>query len=203
MKIKILSAAIMAAVALVSCNNSAPQMDEKSTATAGEQSIVYVEVDSLTTQYQFCKDYTNILQKKYQNIQRTLNQKGQALQQAAQNFQQKLQQNAYTQNEAQTINANLQRQQQQYQELQQRLASELDQETAKYNEALHDSLAHFLKAYNKDKKYSMILSKSGDNILYADKALDITADVINGLNKTYKPTKELKEAKEEKKEEKK
>lgn len=203
MKIKILSAAIMAAVALVSCNNSAPQMDEKSTVTAGEQSIVYVEVDSLTTQYQFCKDYTNILQKKYQNIQRTLNQKGQALQQAAQNFQQKLQQNAYTQNEAQTINANLQRQQQQYQELQQRLASELDQETAKYNEALHDSLAHFLKAYNKDKKYSMILSKSGDNILYADKALDITADVINGLNKTYKPTKELKEAKEEKKEEKK
>ena len=32
----------------------------------------------------------------------------------------------------------------------------------------------------------MILAKSGDNILYADKALDVTAEVIAGLNKAYK-----------------
>ena len=32
----------------------------------------------------------------------------------------------------------------------------------------------------------MILSKSGDNMLYADKSLDITDEVINGLNKRYK-----------------
>ena len=32
----------------------------------------------------------------------------------------------------------------------------------------------------------MILSKSGDNILYADKQLDITDQVVAGLNKRYK-----------------
>ena len=37
-----------------------------------------------------------------------------------------------------------------------------------------------------DKKYSIIFSKSGDNLLYADKAYDITNEVINGLNKAYK-----------------
>ena len=40
--------------------------------------------------------------------------------------------------------------------------------------------------YNKDKKYSIIFSKSGDNLLYADKAYDITNEVIAGLNKAYK-----------------
>ena len=37
-----------------------------------------------------------------------------------------------------------------------------------------------------DKKFSIILSKSGDNLLYADKAFDITSEVIAGLNKAYK-----------------
>ena len=59
---------------------------------------------------------------------------------------------------------------------------------------------NFLNAYNKDKKYDIILTKQGDNILYAAKRFDITSDVINGLNKRYKkaPAKKS-EDKEEKK----
>ena len=60
-------------------------------------------------------------------------------------------------------------------------------ETAKFNEALRDSLQHFLKDYNADKKFDLILSKAGDNILLGAQRLDITQDVINGLNKRYKP----------------
>ena len=78
------------------------------------------------------------------------------------------------------------------QELQNRLGSELDAETAKFNKSLRDSIQNFLKDYNKTKKYDLIISKAGDNILYADKKHDITQDVINGLNKRYKST--LKEA---------
>jgi outer membrane protein len=57
----------------------------------------------------------------------------------------------------------------------------------KFNEALRDSIQHYLAVYNKDKKYSLILTKQGDNILYADKNYDITAEVVAGLNKAYKP----------------
>jgi outer membrane protein len=81
----------------------------------------------------------------------------------------------------------IQRQQNDLQALQARLETELANETAKFNEALRDSLNNFLQAYNKDKKYDIILSKAGDNILFADKKYDITQDVINGLNKRYKP----------------
>ena len=62
-------------------------------------------------------------------------------------------------------------------------------ETDKFNTALRDSIQHFLAVYNKDKKYSLILTKQGDNILYADKTYDITAEVVAGLNKAYKPKK--------------
>ena len=197
--------AAAAVVALASCNNASPKMDEQpAAATAAESTgnlkIAYVEVDSLMTQYEFCKEFSLILQKKSTNARNTLNQKGQALQTAAANFQQKLQNNGFTSREqAESQQAAIQRQQQSLQELSARLENELASETNKYNEALRDSLQHFLATYNKDKKFDLILTKQGDNILYAAKRFDITNDVINGLNKRYKSTLKTEAKKEEKK----
>ena len=191
MKKNILSSvafAAVAALALVSCNKSQPQVEAKSESKApAELKIAYVEVDSIMTQYTFAKEYSALLEKKGQNIQATIAQKGQALQAAAANFQQKIQQNAFTSREqAESQQAAIQRDQANLQSLQQRLSNEFAVEQEKYNNALHDSIAHYLAAYNKDKKYSIIFSKSGDNLLYADKAYDITKEVIAGLNKAYK-----------------
>ena len=198
--------AAVAVVALASCNNASPKMDEQPVAADNNNSglkIAYVEVDSLMTQYEFCKEFTLTLQKKSNNARNTLNQKGQQLQSAAANFQQKLQNNGFTSREqAESQQAAIQRQQQSLQELQARLENELAQETAKYNEALRDSLMNFLSAYHKDNKYDLSLTKQGDNILYAAKRFDITNDVINGLNKRYKKAPAAKKE-EEKKDEKK
>ena len=184
-----LAVAAFAVMAMTSCDKSKSQVDDKPVAaqTAPTSTkIAFVEVDSIMTQYKFCKDYSLILQKKGQNIQNTLAQKQQALQAAAANFQQKLQQNAYTREQAQSIEMSLQKQNNDLQALNQRLSGEFQTETEKYNKALRDSIQHFLAVYNKDKKYSLILSKAGDNILYADKTHDITNEVIAGLNKAYK-----------------
>ena len=195
--------AAAAVVALASCNNASPKMDEQPAAgstDAGGLKIAFVEVDSLMTQYEFCKEKSLDLQKKSNNARNTLNQKGQQLQNAAANFQQKLQNNGFTSREqAESQQAAIQRQQQSLQELQARLENELAQETQKYNAGLRDSLSHFLDAYNKDKKYDLILTKQGDNILYAAKRFDITADVINGLNKRYKSTLKTAETKKDEK----
>ena len=188
---RMMAAAAVASVAIASCDKSAPKMDEKGAEQQApvELKIAFVEVDSIMTQYTFCKDYTQILQKKGQNIQNTLAAKQRSLEQAAANFQQKLQQNAYTREQAEGIQASLQKQAADLDVLNQRLTNEFQTETDKYNNALRDSIQHFLARYNKDKKYSHILSKAGDNLLYADKAFDITAEVIAGLNKAYKPAK--------------
>ena len=182
--------AFVATMGMTSCDKSNPQMDQKANASAkaaaGDMKIAYVEVDSIMSQYKFCKEYSLILQKKGQNIQNTLAQKQQALQAAAANFQQKVQQNAYTREQAEGVNASLQKQNNDLQILNQRLSAEFQNETDQFNKALRDSIQHYLASYNKDKKYSIIFSKQGDNLLYADKAYDITNDIIAGLNKAYK-----------------
>jgi outer membrane protein len=166
-------------------------MDEAPAATTSGtegMKIAYVEVDSLMTQYNFAKDYSVTLQRKSNNARNTLTQKGNQLQAAVNNFQQKLNNNGFQSREqAAGVQAAIERQQRDLQELQARLEGELASETQKFNEALRDSLNNFLQQYNRSKKYDLILSKAGDNILFANHKFDITQDVINGLNKRYKP----------------
>ena len=184
--------ALAFAAMMASCNNTSPKMDEKPQ-TAGAENlsgmkIAFVEVDSLMTQYNFAKDYSVTLQKRSNNARNTLTQKTNELQAAVNNFQQKLQNNAFTSREqAQSVQAGIERRQRDLQELQARLENELALETQKFNTALRDSLNNFLASYNQDKKYDLIISKAGDNILYANRKYDITQDIINGLNKRYKP----------------
>ena len=186
---KYIFSALAVAAMMVSCNNAAPKMDEQPAAASGDGlKIAFVEVDSLMTQYDFAKDYSVTLQKKSNNARNTLTQKGNALQAAVNNFQQKLNNNGFQSREqAASVQNAIQRQQNDLQELQARLENELATETAKFNEALRDSLQNFLKDYNADKHFDLILSKAGDNILLGSSKLDITQDVINGLNKRYKP----------------
>jgi len=187
--IRSVAALALMSLAMASCNKQAPKVEEKSTAQSAANTgmkIAFIEVDSIMSQYKFCKEYTAILEKKGQNIQNTVNAKGRNLQAAAAKFQQDIQSNKYTQQQAEAVQAGLQKQNADLQALQQRLGAEFQAETDKFNKALRDSIQHYLAVYNKDKKYSLILSKAGDNILYADKAYDITNEVIAGLNKAYK-----------------
>lgn len=186
-----LVAVAVSATMLTSCNNAPKENDTeaKATPTSQELKVAFVEVDSIMTQYKFAKEYQDILQKKAQNIQNTLASKQQALESAATKLQQDYQANALTQEQAQTRQVAIQRQSNDLQALNQRLSNEFQTETEKFNDALRDSIQHYLVAYNKDKQYSLILTKAGDNILLADKALDITNEVIAGLNKAYKPAK--------------
>ena len=179
--------------AFIACNNQPKQNDTVAsknetitTPASDNQKVAYVEIDSIMSQYTYWKDVTKIIKAKEANIQRTLAGKQKAIQAAAANFQQNVQANKYTQVQAQQIQASIQKQAQDADALQQRLGAEYQNEVAKYNKALSDSVHNYLKEYNKDKKFAIILAKSGDNILYADPAYNITDDVIKGMNQAYK-----------------
>ncbi len=181
------------AVAFTACNNHPQANDTKAADKSGKtesaafgQKIAYVEIDSIMSQYTYWKEVTKQIRAKEANIQKTLAGKQQAIQQAAANFQQNVQANKYTQAQVQQIQASIQKQAQDADALQQRLGNEYQAEVAKYNKALSDSVRNYLKIYNKDKKYVMILAKSGDNILYGDEACDITNEVVKGMNQAYK-----------------
>ncbi|MCR4993841.1 MAG: OmpH family outer membrane protein [Bacteroidales bacterium] len=198
---KILFLALGAAVALTGCNNK-PEVQENAKATEVEATglrIAYVEVDSLMSQYQFCKDYNLLLNKKGENAANTLQQKQRALQQHANALQKKYESNGFTtRDELERAQNQLAKEQQDLAELDQRLTNELAMENAKLNEELRDSIQAFLKVYNKTKKYDYILSRQGDNILFANKKYDITKEVVAGLNKRYKAKPEVKASNEKK-----
>ena len=72
------------------------------------------------------------------------------------------------------------------QELAERLNGEFNAEQLRINEEARDSIQAFLKIYNEEKKYDYVMIKAGDNLLIANPEYDITAEIVEGLNKRYK-----------------
>lgn len=186
------------AMLMASCggNNENQTSDEAS--KDGKQDtglrIAFVEVDSLMTQYQFCKDYSEVMALEYANIQKELAGKQRTLEQHAAAVQQKYENNGFTtRDEVERAQANIQREQQELAIYSDRLSAEFANQQAAYNDEMRDSIQAFLKVYNKSKKYDYILSKGGDNMLYANPKYDITKDVIKGLNSRYKAKAEITE----------
>ncbi len=185
--------ALSALVALTACNNKQENETEAEAAAPADTEeitglkVAYIEIDSLMSQYQFCVDYNLLLNQKSDNAANTLQQKQRALQQHAAALQKKYESNGFTtRDELENAQNQLAREQQDLTELEQRLTNELAMENAKLNAELRDSIQAFLKVYNKTKKYDYIMSKLGDNLLWANKKFDITKEVIAGLNKRYK-----------------
>ena len=174
---------------ITSCNNQAPKMDDEPLTDEGGvtsgMTIAFIEIDSLTSQYEFAKQTTLELEKKSTNARNTIQSKTQQLEKNVAAFQQKLQSNGFTSREqAENAQAALQREQNNIMALQQRLEAELASEQQKFLEAFQDSLDNFLKDYNADKKYDLILNKAA--VLHAGRKFDITEEVVNGMNRRYK-----------------
>lgn len=194
---KTLMFATAALLMLASCggnseNTSSEKKDIK--VPEGGQVVAYVEWDSLVSQYQFCKDYNELMALEYENAQRTLASKQNDLQQHMATVQKKYENNGFTtRDELDRAQASIQREQQELQELDARLSNQFAENQASFQQEINDSIQKFLKTFNKDRRYSFILSKSGNNILFADSAYDVTADIVKGLNARYKAKAEVKE----------
>lgn len=198
-----------AVVALAACgNNQQPTVKEQSAASAAEASglkIAYVLIDTLTSQYELYKDASDNFQKKQANAENTINAKGKNFAAQVQEFQRKVQSNAITQEQYNNEQARLAKLQQDIQDLQARLSNSLQEEYAKELQALTDTIKSFMASYAKEKGYDFILCKSSgiDNVLYANEAYDVTAEVVTALNKRYAKDKKKASKTEEKKEDKK
>ena len=151
--------------------------------------IAYLEIDSLLTKYRFWNDLNEMMIKKEENIRTTLNEKAKDLDSEMREFQRKLENNGFASRErAEQENLRISQKQRDLQQLQEKLSNELQAENQKNSLQLRDSINSFLKIYNKDKGYSLIISNTGfDNLLYADPAFNITNEIVEGLNARYVP----------------
>ena len=173
-------------------NNNASTTSAPVAGTTGSSNmkIAFVEIDSLLTKYNFWNDLSEQMLKKEENIRTTLNEKGKKLEAEAREFERKIQNNGFTSRErAEQEQARLMKQQQELQELQQKLANDLAAENQKNSLELRDSINSFLNEYNKNKGYDLIISNTAfDNLLYGNPALNITNEIVEGLNARYNPS---------------
>ena len=116
-----------------------------------------------------------------------INRLGQDLQNSMATFQTQMQNGTIDSQQAyEKAEKNLANKQQNLENKRAQYAQNLMIEQENFNVALQDSLNNFIAEYNKSKKFDIILSKAGSNILYANPKMDITKEVIDGLNKRYK-----------------
>lgn len=166
---------------------SATQTSTTSGNAASDLRIAYINIDSLLLNYNFSIDLNEQIVRKQENARANYTQKARAFQSEAENFQYKLQNNAFaTTSRAEQEQQRLQKKQQELVELDERLSQELMEETQRMNEQLRDTIVSHLKEYNKEKGFQMIFSNTaGSPIFLADDSFNITGEVIEYLNKRW------------------
>ncbi|GAB3539258.1 OmpH/Skp family outer membrane protein [Spirosoma fluminis] len=148
------------------------------------KSIVYVNVDSLLTKYEYFKDTQKVLESKRFQLENDLAAKGRNLQNKVAFFQQRAA--TMTQEQGRATEASLQKEQQDILAYRERAAQSLANEEQSKNKELYDQIYDYLKKINAQNKYEFVLGYTkGGGILFANPAADQTKTILDGLNKEY------------------
>jgi outer membrane protein len=163
--------------------------DSTDSLVQNELKIAYVDLDSIQENYNYYKEKMDDFDRKKEGADRDLNNSFQKIENERVAFVQKG--NAITQVEAENFQREYTRKMQNLENQKKSLENNIQQEGVKTMEELKKKINEFLTEYNKSRGYSYIFSYSSTiNILfYKDTALNITNEVVSGLNEAYNKTK--------------
>ena len=155
-----------------------------------EGSIVYVELDSLTENYIMTIDLAAELEEKMNKMETDLNNRQRRFQTSVDDFNYKNQRGLETRARLQEIAEELGREEQNLAQLVERYRMEMAEEQMVMQRKILQAIMDYLKEYNREKGYKYILGNAFDaKILYADPSLNITAEVLDGINAKYRAEK--------------
>ena len=193
MKKILLIAGIAAAAALfVSCNqnqggSAAASAATDSTAVAG--SIVFFNMDTVMQGYDMANDLRSVAETKINSINQEVNRRGTKLEKDTKTFQDKINKGLMTQSVAEIQYKKLQEQQNSFNQYAAQKQQEVAEEQQVMMNQIADAIKTFIDEYNAEKGYAMILTTQGDilpaPVVTADPSLDITDDLLEGLNAAY------------------
>ncbi len=155
------------------------------TATAGMPQIAYVNSDSLLSKYQFFKDKAEELEAKRTKLEAEFNNRARGLQNEVSNLQANAQN--MTMAQAQAAQENLMKKEQNLMQYQQSLQQQLMRDESAVNNELYEKVSGYLQEYGRKNNYQLVLTYAkGSGVWYAHDSLNITDQVIAGLNEAYK-----------------
>lgn len=148
--------------------------------------IVYVELDSVIANFDMAKDKSTELEEKTKNSEAELASKSQAFDRDVRDFQNKVQKGLVTRATAAEMEQTLQQQQQTLLARRDEMAYNLNEESLVAQRQVLEYINMYLAEFNADRGFQYILAKQFPGpVLYSDTTLDVTTDVIAGLNAKY------------------
>ncbi len=189
------AAAVMAFAA--SCNQNNGTTTEAaaandSTIVAG--SIVYFNMDKVMEGYDMANDLNSVFETKTSGIQAEIDRRGKKLEKDANDFQNKVDKGLLTTSVAQAQYQKLQEQQQSYQQYAMRKQQEMAEEQQVMMNQIANAIAEYVQQFNEERQYAMIIATGGSilstPVVTADARLDITDELLEGLNAEYIKTKD-------------
>ncbi len=143
--------------------------------------IAYVNTDSILANYTFFEELSKQLEEKQKQAESNLQRRYQGLQQEVVNFQNTA--GNMTRNQAMAVQEDLQKKEQNLMQYEQKLRQDLMMEEAKMTDSLYTKLTEYLKGFGKENKLQLVLTYTrGSGVLFANDSLNITDQVIEGLN---------------------
>jgi outer membrane protein len=154
-------------------------------AVLSDLKIAYINADTVLKYYDYLKVNKEQLEAKAMKVQQDYQNRAQGLQNEFNAYQRSV--NTMTIGQVRATEENLQKKQQNLQLYQQTLQQQLMQDEANLTRQLYDRITAFLKDYSAQKGLQVVLKYDPtSDVLYGGSALDISQDVINGLNDAYK-----------------
>lgn len=149
-------------------------------------SIAYVKMDSVLFTYDLAKKLNSDFLGNQESYKKEYSAKRIKFEKDAADFQEKVQRGGFlTEERAKLEQERLIGQQQEIERLDYELTRKLNEMQNQINQQIVDSISSFLKGYNADKKYDIILNSA--SMLEGSLQFNITKEVSAGLNKRYKP----------------
>ena len=150
----------------------------------------------LMAEYDMANDLRSVVETKVQSIQAEITRRENNLTSAVTKYQEKVQKGLMTRSTAEYEAQKIQQQEVEFQNYANQKNNEINEELLVMNNQINDAIATFITKYNGQKQYAMILISQGDAaddgvvtlgtpVLSADPSLDITDDVLAGLNAEY------------------
>ena len=163
---------------------------EATVAEACKGDIVYIDLDRVLMEYDMANDLRAVVETKVQNIQAEVTRRGKKLENDVKTFQEKIDKGLMTRSVAEAQGQKLQQQEVEFNNYAAQKQQEINEEQVVMMNQLGDAIKTYLDKYNAEKQYAMILTNTGGApVIAADAALDITEDVLAGLNEEYIKTK--------------
>ena len=151
--------------------------------------IAYVELDSLNEKILYIKEKRKELEAEQRSIESEWESGYRGLENQKNNFLKKG--DAITQQMAEEFQGQLIQQQQRIDQKKQGLTQKLSEKSYKFMDDIQKKLKDFLIDYNKEKNYLYILTTGTglDYMVYKDTTLNITDEVVRGMNEKLKKVK--------------